>query len=129
MVDLEREEQGQAGGPPPAEGGFDFNHPTIVSLLYLAGFITGISVIVGVVLAYIWKGEPHAEWEASHFRYLIRTFWIGLIGSIVSGILFIVVIGLLLLPAVMILVIVRCVLSLLNAQKRAPMPNPESWWV
>ena len=43
--------------------------------------------------------------------------------------LLIVAIGILVLIAVSILVIVRSVMSLLNAQKHAPMPNPGSWLV
>lgn len=111
----------------PAASGFDFNQPTIISLLYLASFITGITGLVGVVLAYVWKGEPKAAWEVSHYQYLIRTFWIGLIGGIIGFMLLIVLIGFLILPAICVLVVVRCVLSLVNAQKRAPMPNPETW--
>ena len=115
--------------PPAATGGFDFNQPTIISLCYLASFITGITGLVGVVLAYVWKGEPKAEWEVSHYQYLIRTFWIGLIGSIVGFVLLIVAIGILVLLAVAALVGVRSVLSLINAQKHAPMPNPDSWLI
>ena len=117
--------------PPPAttSGGFDFNQPTIISLCYLASFITGITGIVGVVLAFVWKNEPKADWEASHYQYLINTFWIGLIGSIVGFVLLIVLIGFFVLLGVAALVGVRSVLSLINAQKHAPMPNPGSWLV
>lgn len=124
------------GSPPPPPGsaaqqgqgqastGFDFNNPTIISLLYLSSFILGITSLVGVVLAYVWKGESHAEWEESHYQYLINTFWIGLVGGVISVFLMLLLIGFLLLPAVMVLVVVRCVLSLINAQKQQPMPNP-----
>jgi uncharacterized membrane protein len=115
--------------PTPANAGFEFNNPTIISLLYLASFITGITAIVGVVLAFVWRGEPKADWEVSHYQYLINTFWIGLVGSIIGFLLIIVLIGFLILPAVAVLVIVRSVMSLLNAQKRAPMPNPSTWLV
>ncbi|MFM5954251.1 MAG: DUF4870 family protein [Novosphingobium sp.] len=117
--------------PPPVaaapQGSFDFNYPTIVSLLYLSSFILGITGLVGVVLAYVWRGESQAEWEASHYQYLINTFWIGLIGSIVSLFLFLVLIGIPMLLAVMALIVVRSVLSLVRAQKREPMPNPGTW--
>lgn len=115
--------------PPAATGGFDFNQPTIISLCYLASFITGITGLVGVVLAYVWKGEPKADWEVSHYQYLIRTFWIGLIGSIIGFVLLLVLIGIFVLLAVAALVGVRSVLSLINAQKHAPMPNPDSWLI
>ena len=113
--------------PPTQSAGFDFNHPTIISLLYISSFVLGVTIIVGVVLAYVWKGEPHADWETSHYDYLIRTFWIGLIGSVISFVLMIVLIGFLLWIAVAVLVVVRSVLSLINAQKQMPMPNPETW--
>jgi uncharacterized membrane protein len=114
---------------PAATGGFDANQPTIIGLLYLASFITGITAIVGVVLAYVWKDQPKGEWEVSHYQYLIRTFWIGLIGSIVGFVLLLVLIGVFVLLAVAALVGVRSVLSLINAQKHAPMPNPASWLI
>ncbi len=125
-----------AAAPPPRPdapaqagpaGGFDFNQPTIVSLLYLSSFALGVTALVGVVLAYVWKDQPHAEWEVSHYRYLIRTFWIALIGSAVSFLLLIILVGFLLWIAVAVLVVVRCVLSLINAQKHEPMPNPDTW--
>ncbi|MCB2049147.1 MAG: DUF4870 domain-containing protein [Novosphingobium sp.] len=97
-----------------------------MSLLYLSSFILGVTSIVGVVLAYVWKGEAKEEWEISHYEYLINTFWIGFVGSIVSVVLMVVLIGFLLLPAVIVLMVVRCVLSLINAQKREPMPNPRT---
>jgi uncharacterized membrane protein len=112
---------------PTSTSGFDFNHPTIISVLYLASMVLGVTSIVGVILAYVWKGETHEPWETSHYDYLIRTFWIGLAGAVVSVMLMIVLVGFLLLPAVGVLVVVRCVLSLVNAQKRMPMPNPETW--
>ncbi|WP_404480154.1 DUF4870 family protein [Novosphingobium sp. BL-52-GroH] len=119
--------------PKPASSapasGFEFNNPTIVNLLYLASYLTGITGIVGVVLAYVWRGEPKEQWEVSHYEYAIKTFWIFLVGTVVGFVLLVALIGFLILPAVAVLVIVRCVLSLLNAQKHAPMPNPGSWLV
>jgi uncharacterized membrane protein len=127
-------DMGDKQTPPPQKttgtgGGFDFNQPTIISLLYLAGYVTGVSAIVGVVLGYVWRGEPKAEWEVSHYAYLIRTFWIGLIGSIVGIVLTVILIGILILIAVAVLVIIRSILSLINAQKQEPMPNPDSWLI
>jgi len=118
-----------AADAPVAVGGFDFNHPTIISLLYLSAALLGITGLVGVVLAYVWRGEAHAEWETSHYEYLIRTFWIALVGTVVSMLLMLVLVGFVLLMAVGVLVLVRCVMSLVNAQKRQPMPNPGTLFV
>jgi uncharacterized membrane protein len=110
----------------PTSNAFDFNQPTIISLLFLGSFVTGISGLVGIVLAHVWQGDNQANWAASHFTYLIRTFWIGFAASIVAGLLTLVLIGFLLLPAIAIWVGVRSVMSLVKAQKQEPMPDPQT---
>ena len=114
---------------PPANSGFDLNQPTVIALLYLGGFATGISSLIGIVLAHIWAGDNQDEWANSHFAYLIRTFWFGLLGFIVSGVLTFVLIGILLFPMVAVWVGVRSVICLLKAQKREPMPDPKTLWI
>lgn len=111
---------------PTTNNGFDFNQPTIISLLYLGSFVTGISGLVGIVLAHVWQGDNQANWAASHFSYLIRTFWFGFVGSIIAGVLSVVLIGLLLFPLIAIWVGVRSVMSLIKAQKQEPMPDPKT---
>lgn len=111
---------------PEPSNGFDFNQPTIISLLYLASFVVGITGLVGIVLAHVWQGEAKQPWEASHFQYLIRTFWFGLVGFIVSGILTVVLIGFLMMVAVAVWVGIRSVMSLIKAQKQEPMPDPQT---
>ncbi|WP_128891184.1 hypothetical protein [Erythrobacter sp. HKB08] len=112
--------------PPPANGGFDMNHPTIISLLYLASFFTGITGLVGVILAYVWRDGAEA-WEASHLTYHIRTFWIGVLGTVIGVVLSIILIGFFLIIAVAVWMAVRSVLSMVKAQKREPMPDPQTW--
>ena len=112
--------------PTTQNNGFDLNQPTIISLCYLASFITGISGLVGIVLAHVWQGDNQESWAASHFTYLIRTFWIGFVASLIAGVLSIVLIGLLLLPLIAIWVGIRSVMSLIKAQKQEPMPDPET---
>lgn len=115
--------------PPVTAASFDFNRPTIISLLYLASCVVGFTGLIGLVLGYVWKGEPHEGWEDSHFTYLIRTFWIGLLGIAVSVILTLVLIGIFTGIAVGIWILVRSVMSLLKAQKREPMPDPQTWMI
>ena len=110
----------------PAADGFDLNRPTIVGLLYAASYLTGVTAIIGVVLAYVWKGEAHQPWEATHYTYLIRTFWIGVIASVLGVLTLLIGVGFLILFAVGIWALVRTIMSLINAQKRAPMKDPET---
>ena len=116
---------------PGTANSFDFNRPTVISLLYLSSCVLGVTALIGLVLAYVWRGETQAgaAWEASHFTYLIRTFWIGLAGAMVSVLLMIVLIGFVLIIGVAVWVIVRCVLSLVSAQKQEPMADALTWWV
>lgn len=107
-------------------GGFDFNQPTIISLCYLGSFVTGITGLVGIVLAHVWQGDNQGSWAASHFSYLIRTFWIGFVASIIATVLSFVLIGFLLFPLIAIWVGVRSVMSLIKAQKQEPMPDPQT---
>jgi len=111
---------------PASATGFEFNRPTIIGLLYLASFVTGITAVVGLVLAYVWRNEPHEPWEATHYTYLIRQFWIALIVGFVGFMLVIVLIGFPILFAIGIWMLVRTVLSLVNAQNRKAMPQPET---
>ena len=47
--------------------------------LFLAALGTGFTAVVGVVLAYIKRGDTRGTiWEA-HFTGLIRLFWVGLV--------------------------------------------------
>ncbi|WOE74646.1 DUF4870 family protein [Alterisphingorhabdus coralli] len=111
---------------PKSGGDFDLNQPTIISLLYLGSLLTGITSIIGVVLAFIWKSEAAGSWEESHFTYHIYTFVIGTIAGIVAFILSFVIIGIFLFPLILVWFIVRSVKPLLAAQKQQPMPDPKT---
>ncbi|MEL7687016.1 hypothetical protein AAG596_06800 [Citromicrobium bathyomarinum] len=66
-----------AGGAEP-DTGVTLYRPIIVAILYLANLFTGFSVLIGLILAYVWRNDwDVTEWEETHFTYLIRTFWIG----------------------------------------------------
>lgn len=115
---------------PANTQGFDMNRPTVISLLYLGSFLAGITSLIGVILAYVWNGEAHEGWEDSHYRYHIRTFWIGLvygvlavIGSFVTFFL----LAWLFFGLVAVWFAVRGVKSLLAAQKHEPVENVETW--
>lgn len=116
------------GSRPPATpvGGFEFNRPTIVALLYLGSLITGISGLIGVVLAYVWQGEPHEPWEETHYTYLIRTFWFGLAASFIGILTMMIAIGFLIILAAAVWVLARSAVSLMKAQQRAAIPDPQT---
>ena len=112
---------------PAASSSFDLNQPTIVSLCYLAGWVTGgVSGIVGLVLSIMWQKENSEAWADSHFTYHARTFWVALAAGVLGFILTFFVIGIFLLMAVPVYVTVRAIMSMLKAQKKEPMPDPNT---
>lgn len=79
-----------------------FGFSAVVGLLS-SGFpliapLCGIVGIIGIILAYVKRGEATGTWLASHYRWLIRTFWFsllwGCIGAIIFVLLAIILIGL-----------------------------------
>jgi uncharacterized membrane protein len=112
--------------PVPASGNFDMNKSTIISLLYIAGFVVGITGLVGGILALVWKDEVAGTWEESHLQYHVMTFIVGIIVGVVGIILSFVLIGIPLLFALAVWVLVRSVMALLKAQKQEPIADPKT---
>ncbi|MBA4503304.1 DUF4870 family protein [Marinobacterium marinum] len=98
----------------------------IVYILYLVSLIVGLTGIVGVVMAYMYKGEATA-WVQDHYRWQIRTFWIGLLYSCIGLALTFIGIGFIILLATAIWFIIRCVKGYQCLEKRQPLPNSGSW--
>lgn len=114
--------------PPQQEvSGFDFNKATIVSLLYIAGFVVGITGLVGFILALVWRDEVAGTWEESHLQYHIMTFAVGLVIGIIGTILSFVLIGIPILLALAVWILVRSILALLKAQRHEPISDPKTW--
>lgn len=100
----------------------------LIYVLYFAGFIVGLTVIIGVIMAYMNRGKAGAMID-SHYTWLIRTFWIGFLGSFVSALLMIVGIGFLLIVAIAIWAIIRLIKGLQALGRSEPIADPQSWWI
>lgn len=98
----------------------------IVYILYLVSLVVGVTNIVGLIMAYVNKGQA-PEWVKTHYRYQIRTFWIGLLYGIIGALLCLVVIGIFVLIFVGVWFIVRCVKGLMAVDKQQAMPNAGTW--
>ncbi len=98
----------------------------LVYILYLAGFVIGISSLIGLVMAYINRGKSEA-WVDTHYTFLIRTFWIGLLYGLISCLLMLVAIGFLLVFVTVVWVIARCIVGLQTVSRGEPIANPQSW--
>ena len=69
---------GETATDTARDTGVTLYRPIIVSILYLVNIFTGFTVLIGLILAYVWRNDSDVtEWEETHLTYLIRTFWIG----------------------------------------------------
>ena len=102
----------------------------LIYVLYLISLlpVLGIVAIVGVVIAYVNRGQSE-DWIESHYTYMIRTFWIGLLFLGIGIFLLFVLIGIPVLIAVNVWVLVRCIVGLMKVAKNEPITNPTSWWI
>ena len=106
----------------------------------IAGLMSGIVTfapllaivgIVGVIIAYVKRDEARGTWLASHFDWLISTFWWSLLWSViivvVGGVLILVLVGLVIIPIglaiVSIWVIYRLVRGFLAFNRSEALPG------
>jgi uncharacterized membrane protein len=67
----------------------------LVYALQAAGFLFGLTWIVGVVINYLKIDDVRNTWLETHFNWQLRTFWLGLAGMAVAWLLMVVKIGVL----------------------------------
>ena len=116
--------------------------PAVVYGLYLLGLVNGLTILVGLVVAYINldKAGPRMR---THYDFQIRTFWIGLaiflsLGLLIgiSAVLSLVLIGipflmlfLFLWGAVGVWFAVRCIVGLVYISQDQAYPRPNTWLI
>ena len=114
--------------PPAAQPQASDTSAKIIYILYLVSLVTGgITSLVGVIMAYVNVGDA-PEPLKNHYRFQIRTFWIGLLYGLVGFLLTFVVVGVAVLAFVAVWLIVRCVKGLKALDRREPYPNVETWF-
>jgi uncharacterized membrane protein len=96
-------------GPPTAPSVSLISTTLLIYALYgfaaVAGLVSsgfpliapffGVLGVVAVIIAYVKRGETAGTWLASHYRWLIRTFWFSMLWAVV-GMLVLVTLGLIL---------------------------------
>ena len=114
--------------------------PIIIYVLYLLGFTGGVTILIGVGMAYVLKGGA-GQRALSHYIFQIRTFWIGLawatIACLIAALglpLTLVLIGfkLLALAALLLALIgvwasIRSVMGLIYISRGEAYPRPRAW--
>ena len=59
----------------------------VVYGLFALSFLFGIASVAAVIVAYLQRGKPLTEMQASHLEWQIRTFWLGLLFGIIAFVL------------------------------------------
>jgi uncharacterized membrane protein len=98
----------------------------IVYILYLVAYFTGITALIGVIIAHVQIGSAD-PFLASHYRFQIRTFWIGILYIVVGTILTFVVVGIAVLLWWFVWSLVRNIKGALALNENKPVANPQSW--
>ena len=108
-------------------GGTDLRQYTmIIYILYMVAILVGITSIVGVIMAYIKRADFAGTEYEDHITYLIRTFWISLIGYLIGAVLSVVGIGLIIIIAVGIWYIYRSIAGFIKFNDNKPI-NAMGW--
>ena len=116
--------------------------PAVVYGLYLLGLVNGLTILVGLVVAYINLDNAGPRMR-THYDFQIRTFWIGLaiflsLGLLIgiSAVLSLVLIGipflmlfLFLWGAVGVWFAVRCIIGLVYVSQDQAHPRPNTWLI
>jgi uncharacterized membrane protein len=121
-------------GLPPTGGpvndaltGGNKGNVQLIYILYLLAFITGLTALIGLIMAYVSKDEA-PDWLKTHYNFLIRTFWIGLLYSVIGAVLSVVVIGIFIWLFALVWWAVRCIQGLNLLGKNQPVAKYQSWF-
>ncbi len=102
------------------------NNAQLVYILYFVSFAIGITVLVGLIMAYLNRGRAGENID-THYTWLIRTFWIGLLYGAISFVLAFVLIGFLMMLAVVVWIVIRLVKGLQLLGRGEPIPDTQTW--
>jgi uncharacterized membrane protein len=113
--------------PTSAEGTNPRTWAIVVWVLYLLAFVTFVSLIIGVIIAYVKRDGLAGTPYESHMVSAIRTFWISLIVGIIGALLTVVGVGFVILVLLALWQLFRSVRGLIRAIDGQPIENPESY--
>lgn len=99
----------------------------VVYGLYIGSLVVGITLLVGVIVAYVKRGDMRGTMYYDHMQYLIKTFWYSLLGFIIGGLTLALAVGGIILIAVSVWFIYRVVAGFIKLYDGKPV-SPDGWW-
>jgi uncharacterized membrane protein len=116
--------------------------PAVVYGLYLLGFTNGLTFIVGLIVAYV-NRDAAGPINGSHYTFAIRSFWLSIAWFLIGGLLLLfgiplsllligipmMIAGGLILGAITIWFVVRCVMGIYYLVRGEAYPRPLAWLI
>ncbi len=116
--------------------------PAVVYGLYLLGFTNGLTFVIGLIVAYV-NRDSAGPINQSHYTFAIRSFWLSIAWFIIGFLVFmaglvlsIVLIGIplllvggLIMGAVSVWFIVRCIMGIVYLVRGEAYPRPQTWLI
>lgn len=103
------------------------NYVFIAYVTYAVGLLILFTPVVGVIMAYVKRDEAQGTIYASHIDYLIKTFWVSLVGTVLGTFTTLILIGWLILLVTAIWFIYRVVIGLIKLNEDKPV-SIQGWF-
>ena len=103
------------------------NYVFIAYVTYAVGLLILFTPVVGVIMAYVKRDEAQGSIYASHIDYLIKTFWVSLVGTVLGTFTTLILIGWLILLVTAIWFIYRVVVGLIKLNEDKPI-STQGWF-
>ena len=103
------------------------NYVFIAYVTYAVGLLILFTPVIGVILAFIKRDEAQGSIYASHIDWLIKTFWVSLIGLLLGRLTILILIGWLILLVTAIWFIYRVVVGLIKLNEDKPI-STQGWF-
>jgi len=114
--------------------------PIVVYALYLLGFTNGLTFLVGLIVAYVYRQDA-GPINASHYTFAIRSFWLWIWWFLIGGALLLVGLALLIFlvgipmmiaggvifSVINVWFVVRAIMGLVYLLRGEAYPRPRSW--
>lgn len=104
---------------------------TLTHILYglfaASVLVAGITLVIGVVMAYVKRADAAGTIYAGHFTWLIRTFWISFVAGVASVPMWFIGLGWLVSLVAAAWFIWRVAKGWLRLLDHQPLADPEGW--
>ena len=99
----------------------------VIYILLMVSTMIGVTGLVAIIMAYVMQDDS-PEWLQTHYRFQIRTFWIGLLYIVIGSFTFQIIIGYFILLFTVVWMLVRCAKGLKQLANKQAVKNLESWF-